>query len=187
MVADTIVCCAEIKDIPDILEMQNSFLLKNKTIRAAEKDGFVVYPIYENELRELISSNYCFLVVARSNERVVGYALAYDLNTWKKIKKKWDKHSFLPIFVKEHLSADRVLYFRQIVRDNNFKGVGNRLEEEVYSVARSKGFKFVVAEILESPLLNKKSKEVHEEEGYVKIGCADYFDGNFWGLYEKKL
>lgn len=187
MSEDVIIRSAEQKDILEILEVQKDSLLKNKTIRSAEKDGFIIYSISEDELRGLISSNCCFLIVAVHQDKVVGYALAYDLNVWRKIKTKWDKRSLVTNSVKNHLIMDKVLYFRHIVRDNSFKGVGARLEEEIYSIAKKKGFEYVIAEILESPLKNKKSIEIHEKRGYAKIGYLDYLDGYFWRLYEKKL
>jgi L-amino acid N-acyltransferase YncA len=187
MVEDIIIRPAELEDIPGILEIQRGFLLKNKTIKSAERDGFLVYPLKEEEIEGIVLSESSFLFVAEDKGVVVGYALAYDLNNWRKFKSKWDKRVLVVTQIKNHLQKDKVLYFRHIVRKLNYSGVGEKLEEQVYSVAKSKGFQFVIAEILERPILNKKSKEAHEKRGYVKIGQADYMDGNFWGLYEKEL
>jgi len=184
---EVIIRSAEQKDISGILEVQKGQLLKNKSLRSAEKEGFLVYPLSEDELKNLISSEDVFSIVAEFGGKIVGYALAYDLKKWREVKPKFDKRILVTSSVKNHLIDDRVIYFRHVARFDNFSGVGKSLEEEIYSLARKRGLGFVIAEILESPLKNRKSLEVHKKRGFVKIGHVDYLDGNFWGLYEKKL
>ena len=187
MSEDIIIRSAELEDIPGILDVQSSFLLKNKTVKAAERDGFLVYPIKEEELEGLILSKNSFLLVAEDKGVVVGYILVYDLNNWRKLRPKWDKRVLVTTQIRNHLQKDKVLYFRHIVKKLNYSRVGEKLEEQIYSVAKSKGFQFIIAEVLERPIQNKKSKEEYGSRGYIKIGQADYLDGNFWGLYEKEL
>ena len=187
MVEEVIIRPAKIEDIPGILEIQNDFLLKNKSIKAAEKEGFLVYSIKEDELKNMISSGNLFLFVAVSNGKVIGYASACSLEDWRKSKVKWDKRIIVSPKIRDHLYTDRIIYLRHIARNLNYPGVGAQLEEKIYAIAKEKGFKFVVGEILELPLSNEKSRKIHEERGYVKIGQANYLDGNFWGIYEKEL
>lgn len=187
MVDEIIIRSAELKDIPGILDVQKDLLLKNKTLKSAEKEGFLVYPLKEEELKDVINSKKYFLVVVEDGEKVVGYALAYDLNDWRRKKLRWDKHAIVLPKVRTHLLTDKILYLRHVARKSEYSGVGEKLEEKIYSLAKDSGFKYVVAEILEMPILNKKSKEAHEKRGFTKIGQTDCFDGNFWGLYEKEL
>ncbi len=187
MGGDIIIRSVELEDIPGILEVQKDLLLKNKTIVSAKKEGFLVYPIKEEELEEIILSESVFLIVAEDKRDIVGYILAYDLEDWRKIKPKWDKRILVIPKVKDHLNKDKIIYFRHVARKFSYAGVGFKLEENIYLLAKNKGFKWAIGEILERPLINEESKKAHEERGYIKIGQADYLDGNFWGLYEKEL
>jgi L-amino acid N-acyltransferase YncA len=187
MVEQIIIRPAEQKDIAEILKIQENLLLKNKTIKSALKEGFLVYALKEDELKEIINSGKDFLIVATENGLVIGYALAHDLNEWRKNKSKWDKRIIVSPKTRDHIYSDKIIYFRHIARKPDYVGVGKMLEEQIYSLAKNKGFKYVIAEILEQPISNDKSREIHEERGYLKIGQANYLDGNFWGLYERIL
>lgn len=187
MVEDVIIRPGDLEDISGIMKVQDDLLLKNQTIKSAEKNGFLVYPIKEEELEDVINSSEHFLFVAIDGKEVVGYALAYPLDEWRNIKLKWNKRIIVSPKTRDHLDKDRVIYFRHIARKTNYPGIGALLEKEVYSSAKEKGYGFVVTEILEHPISNEISKKVHEEKGYLKIGQANYLDGNFWGLYELEL
>lgn len=187
MVKDIVIRQAEYSDIPGILKVQNDFLLKNQTIKSAEKNGFLVYPVKEEELEDVINSSEHFLFVAIDDGEVAGYILAYPLEEWRNIKMKWNKRIIVSPKTRDHLDNDKIIYLRHIARNINYPGIGARLEAEVYTSAKEKAYRFIVAEILELPISNETSKKVHEERGYIKIGQANYLDGNFWGLYEREL
>jgi L-amino acid N-acyltransferase YncA len=175
---------AKKEDIKEILKIQNELLLSNRE-RDLKKDGFLVYPITSKEITNLIESNLNIIIVAVYENKVIGYGLTYDFNEWIKLKKEIRIET--GSLIKHHLLNDRVLYFRHIARKDKFYGLGKQIEEEVYKKAKNKNYKFVVGEILEKPILNEKSKEVHIKRGFVKIGQITYGDGKIWGLYEKKL
>ena len=187
MVENVLIRSAKLEDVDGILAIQENCLLKNKTIKSAEKDGFLVYPVRQDELNEIINSGEDFLFVAVGKEGIVGYALAHDLNNWRKIKSKWDKRIIVSPKTRDHLAQDRIIYFRHVARKLSFSSVGAELEDQVYLAVKNNGFKYVVGEILEHPISNEKSKEEHEKRGYKKIGQTNYLDGNFWGLYELEL
>jgi len=176
---------AVVEDITGVLDLQNQFLLRNAKEKGIEKRGFLVYPVTSKELEKIISNNLNILVVAIYEEKIVGYGLAYDWKEWKKIKKEMSIKA--SDSVKKHLSKDKILYFRHIARKIEFPGVGELIENKVYDIGKKKGYNAVVGEILEKPILNEKSKEVHEKRGFKKIGQVDYKDKNLWGLYEKEL
>jgi hypothetical protein len=79
MVKDIVIRPAELEDIPSILDIQSSCLLKNKPIKLAEKEGFLVYPIKDFEVEEIVFSKNPFFIVAEDNGNIVGYALAYEI------------------------------------------------------------------------------------------------------------
>ena len=178
---------AKIEDIPGILSVQKKLLLGNKKGNDIRKKGFLVYSVREEELKKIISQRQNFLLVAEGKEGIVGYALAYDLEDWRKNKPGWDKEVKTDSDAKNHLLKDRILYFRHIARTKQYLGIGKRLEEQIYALAESQGYQDVVGEILENPVLNEKSKEIHEQRGYRRIGQVAYSDGTLWGLYEKQL
>jgi len=178
---------AKEEDIKGILKVQEELLIKNKTQNEVGKNGFLVYSLKEEELKNMISLKQNFLLVAESVREIVGYALAYDLNVWRKNKPQWDEEITADTSIKNHLSKNKIIYFRHIARKSQNPGVGIKLEEKIYEMAKHKGYQFVIGEILERPILNEKSKTVHEQRGYKRIGQVDYPDGKVWGLYEKKL
>lgn len=171
-------------DINGILEVQNELLLSDKR-ENAEKKGFLIYPVKSEELEDVIISGLNIIIVAVCENKIVGYGLTYDLKEWMKVKK--EMHIEADGLVKKHLLKDKILYFRHIVRKENFHGVGERIEAEVYQQARREGYRFVVGEILEKPISNERSRDVHIRRGFGKIGQVSYGDEKLWGLYEKKL
>jgi len=178
------------EDIQGILAVQKDLLLESKANlekRLLEKEGFLVYPVGEKELKQLIDNPSNILLVARSQGNIVGYALAYDLSSWRQSKKDWDLEFHAESTTKKHLSENKVLYFRHIARKKGFSGIGEKLEENVYAIARSQGYKTVVGEILEQPIQNTASITIHKTRDYGRIGQITHKDGMIWGVYEKNL
>lgn len=184
---ELIICKARQEDINGILTIQKEFLLGNKKSTKIQKKGFLVYPISKEELKKSINNPKNIILVAKGKEGIVGYALTYDLNKWKKNKSKWATGVTTSIEIKMHLSKDRILYFRHIARKEEYPGLGHKLEEKIYTLAKNQGYQSVIGEILEKPISNEKSKQIHEKRNFRKIGEVDYRDGNLWGLYEKIL
>jgi hypothetical protein len=184
---EVIIRPAKYEDIKGILAVQKELLLGDRRGTDVQKRGFLVYSLNEIQLKNVISNNQNFLLVAEGKEGIVGYALASDLDEWRKNKPHWDEEVTAGTEIKKHLFKDRVLYFRHIARRDDFSGVGGKLEEEVYALAKNQGYQSVVGEVLERPVPNERSKQVHEKRGFRKIGEVDYRDGNVWGLYEKEL
>lgn len=178
---------AKTSDIKDILEIQKDLLLRDKKRNSMGKKGFLVYPVNEEELKGIIKKGQNFFLVAEGKEGIIGYALTYDLEDWRKNTPRWDKKVRADDTIKNHLLNDKIIYFRHIARKPNYSGIGKRLEEQIYTLAKTQGYKDIIGEILEKPVLNVKSKEIHEQRGYRKIGKVEYSDGNIWGLYEKRL
>lgn len=175
------------QDIPGILAVQKNFLLRRNEDKSVERRGFLVYPLKAEELRGIIKKDSIGLFVAVSSGKVVGYALSYDLEEWKKHKPHWYSEINVEPDVKAHLAHEKVLYFRHIARNEDFPTAGSKLEEQTYRFARERGFEAVVAEISERPYSNEISKRVHEGRGFKRIGKIEYEDGYTWGLYEKDL
>lgn len=154
---------AKEKDASEILFIQDSLILSNN--REAEEHGFLVYPISKSELKKLIRDKNNIVLVAEENKKIRGYALAYDLNEWKKIKHEWESAVKL---TSANLES-KVLYFRHIARLKGSEGVGKKLEEAVYTLAKKRNYEIVIGEILEKPIANKVSLAKHLERGYKKL------------------
>jgi hypothetical protein len=176
---------AKEEDIPSILFIQDSFLLSNDD--DLEKRGFLVYPITEFELKEIINNKNNLLLVALNEKEIIGYALLYDLDEWKRVKPSWNRQILIDDKIKDTLFKNRTLYFRHIARKEGYPSVGKQLEEKAYGLARNIGYKFVIGEILEKPYSNELSKKVHEARGYKRIGEVKYPDGKLWVIYKKEL
>jgi L-amino acid N-acyltransferase YncA len=177
---------AEEGDISGILSIQNSFLLSNND-ETLENRGFLVYPITQGGLKEVILNKNDLLLVALNEKEIIGYALLYGLDEWKKFKPSWNRQILIDNQIKEVLSKNKTLYFRHIARKEGYPSLGKQLEEKAYVLARNTGYKFVIGEILEKPYSNKISKKVHEARGYKRIGEVKYPDGKLWGIYKKDL
>src|SRR3989344_4724025 len=83
---DIVIRPAKARDIKGILAVQKALLLKNKSQTNVGKEGFLVYPVEEEELRRMINREQNFLFVAEGARGIVGYALACDLEEWRKNK-----------------------------------------------------------------------------------------------------
>ena len=173
---------AVLQDIKSVVKIQKILALNRDNKDEYSKKGFLVYKAEAGELKKIINNKQVIFLVAENAKGVIGYALAYDLDLWKVNKQKWEKQ----IKLIETLPK-KILYFRHVARLEGFNGAGNLLEKEIEERSKKLGYKFILGEILERPIPNLKSKEVHESRGFTKIGTIDYQDGLLWAVYIKKL
>jgi len=184
---------ASLDDIPGILEVQRVNLISLEQNRAEElerlgKRGFLIHALGEGELAGMVNDkNDNIIFVARDNADVCGYALAYNLEKWKKLNPEW--RNTIEIFknVVCEFNKNRILYLRHIARKPGFDRCGSKLMKVLASAAREKAYEAIVAEILQKPVANKASTEFHEYHGFSVIGSEKEGENMVWGLFLKKI
>ncbi len=175
------------KEVSQLLALQQSLLLGNRSGKEIEESGFLVYPVTAKEFSEILQNESTILFVAEMQDRVAGYILGYDLKEWCKNKPDWENSIQVTSAIKKHLLHDRTLYLRHVARKPDCQGLGSKLELQISDWARQQGYVSMIGEILEGPIINKISRAVHEKRGFKRIGQVDYKDGKVWGIYEKEI
>jgi len=180
-------------DIDGVLSLLQESLLPNE-ISDSEREklmtkGFIVYPVDKNDLSEAIidEENHISLVAHDNKNNVLGYVLAYDLNTWRKHKVEWEDRIDAPDEIKSLLADNKVLYFRHIVAKTGQNGIGVKLEYELFKEAKRKKFEYIIGEILKSPVPNDISLRFHEGLEFRQTGTIQYDDNTLWTLVLKDL
>jgi predicted GNAT superfamily acetyltransferase len=179
---------ARIKDIMSILSVQDSVLIKNLSKEDANKEGFLIYPINANQLRDVIHNSKNLVLCAKEDDNnITGYLLAYDFNNWLKHKPKWLEEIKIPNKYKSLLSHKKIIYLRHIARKRVFKGVGDLLLKHFIKHARTNKIDYIICEILEKYPKNKLSIQFFKEFGFKRIGSIRYRDRLKWGVYIRKI
>ena len=176
---------AKNRDIPEVLKIFKVLQIKNKdSIKNLSKNGFLVYPIDKKSLEKAIKEKEIFLV-AKDSRKVVGYLLAYDFGKWLKNNSSWKNKAKFGRNGKK-IFENKTIYFKHVGRIPSAKGAGLKLEQELFSIAKKRKCKFIVAEIAIKPN-NVLSRKIHKKRGFVKSGNIDYEDGTKWEIYTKKI
>ena len=201
---------AEIENVPGIFSVLNENLLpmelldkekgglylKNtgKKIEDFSEKGFLVNSFSEEELKDvLLDREKNITLIAKENNEIVGYALAYNLEKWRKCKPDWEKRVELnDEKEKQMFEKKNILYFRHIAtkQSSKNKSVGAMLEYKMFSVAIQKGYKEIIGEALEHPIENKASINFNKKIGFKKMGKVKEIKNEnelIWGLYKKNL
>lgn len=199
---------AEIEDIVGIISILKENLLPNELLNKETRDiylrntgkkiedfsakGFLVHSFSEEDIKNiLLDKENHITLIAKENDDIVGYAITYNLENWRKCKPDWEKT--IEIIDKEEnpmLKKEKVLYFRHIATKHfsKNKGVGAMLEYKVFFEAKQKGYEEIIGEALEYPIENKASLDFHKKIGFKKIGTIKEFGNELvWGLYKKDL
>jgi predicted GNAT superfamily acetyltransferase len=173
------------KIAPDLLSDQGSQI--DEDVEKIGSRGFLIHALTEEELQRLICDREnIILLVTRENNEVDGYVLAYDINAWKTFKPEWEKIVKVPEDIAEFLGKEKILYLRHIARKGSAKGKGSKLMERLIKEAQSRGYKYIICEILEAPITNRASIEFHQKWGFKKVGQV-IENRLTWGLFLKSL
>ncbi len=179
-------------DIDGILVVQNENLRSSLNERGIKDEdlperGFLISPLSAEELTEIISEPEShLLLVARSEEKIEGYALGYDLDKWKKEDPMWEKQ--LVFRKRKTLPLGKTLYFRHVAVAPEIKGrgVGRMMEHDFFEEAKRRGYQYIIGEILRDPVVNKRSMDVHKTSGFEVIG-ENFEEGMVWDVVLKNL
>lgn len=199
---------AEIEDVAGIISILKENLLPSELLNKETRDlylkntgkkiedfstkGFLVHSFSEEELKNILfdKENHITLI-AKENDDIVGYAMTYSLENWRRCKPDWEKTVELIDKEKDSLfKKEKVLYFRHVAtkRFSKNKGVGAMLEYKVFFEAKQKGYRKIIGEALEYPIENRASLDFHKKIGFKKIGTIKESENELiWGLYKKDL
>ncbi len=181
------------EDIQGISLVQEENLLTRERRRSKKiaKEGFLVHVISPEDLRETIKNRKNHIVlISKSGENITGYALSYNLETWKNLKPAWQQKVVASESINEKLDGEKILYLRHIARGRSQKGRGRGLMNFLIREATECGYKAIIAEILEKPIKNEVSLEFHKKFGFEKTGTINEKSREeelTWGLYMKTL
>ena len=181
----------EKSDIEQILRIQNSVLIRNKSAEEKShisKSGFLVTKLGSEDFEKAIDKNQqenLFLVAKDSSNKVVGYFIAYDMNEIMKVYPQWFSETRInPVLLEKH----RILYGMSLASDGSIRGVGRALDGEMFKLGKQKGYTLYIGEICEGPIKNEKSLNIHTQEfGMKKISEYEDREGYKWGIYVKYL
>jgi len=179
------------KDVEEILAIQSQKVItpekeiENKKI---EEEGFLVYPISAEDLGKLFENKEKHIVkVARTENKIVGYIICYDLEEWKLAHTDWLSSLDVADEDKAFLKSKKILYGRHIAVDVAGASVGAGLLDVTFQEAVSRGYECFVVEILKEPIENKRSTGFVQKEGFRQVGQLTDKNNRVWSLFVKDL
>ena len=127
-------------------------------------------------------------MIARKDDSIVGYAMTYDLENWRKSNPDWEKRVELINKEKSWLLEKGKVCILDMLPSRNF--LKTKVLEQDLNIksfeAKQKGYKEIIGEALEYPIENKASLDFHKKIGFEKIGTIKESDNKLiWGLYKK--
>lgn len=180
-------------ELDGLLAVHEQNLIANKTLLSDQElsdQGFLIHPFAPEEI-ELIR-NYperSIALVAREDSDIVGYIISFSLDEWKRMKPAWMATVEISKAEQEVTHDAKTLYVYQVARtpSHHGKDIGRKLEEELFCEADKRGYKYIIAEVLDLPIQNRVSIAMHHELGYVRIGSVHEGEHMLWGLWKKDL
>ncbi|OHB24286.1 MAG: hypothetical protein A2542_01175 [Parcubacteria group bacterium RIFOXYD2_FULL_52_8] len=158
-------------------------------LERASEEGFLVYRASEEEIRKaLADSKQHIIKVSEHDDVVTGYFFAYDVKEWQRKKPEW-RDSITISQENASLLNARILYGRHIAVDTKYagQGTGTTLLEAVGEEGGNRGYEYFVDEVLEKPLLNKRSTKLMERNQFSVAGTSKDSLGRIWKLWCKRL
>jgi GNAT superfamily N-acetyltransferase len=183
---------ASIENTEAILDIQSQkIIIPEEEVEniEAQQNGFLVYPILDDELKEVIKDRENNIVkIAKAEGNTIGYIISYDIRKWIATHPDWFSR-FSPSNESKTLSQnEKILYGRHIAVDEKYMktGVSKALLNSTLQEAVSHGYRYFVVEILKEPIENKRSINFVESMGFESIG--ELKDGDrIWSVYLKDL
>jgi hypothetical protein len=147
-----------------------------------ESQGFLIYPHTLTDIKSFIldKENY-FVLVAEDNNRVIGFAICCDIKLMISLKLHL---ASLPNMTE--LTSSRILYLKQIAKENGTTGAGKVLMQSILQYASEVNCNYVISQIAHFPVRNSRSISFHEKSGFKLISTVEEND-NTTGIYLKKL
>lgn len=145
---------ANLQDITGIMDILERHLIQNlscKDKNELEERGFLLFSFSKEEIKKFILDKYkSIFLVAIENEKVIGYALSYDLNQQPK-------------------SHHKILYHHHIAVQPGKKGVGKLLMQAIIKEAAVRQYEEIICDISHAPNMNRASIQFHKKFGFVLV------------------
>ena len=143
-------------DIDQVLKIQEgrslSAVLKkfdgNKD--EVERNDFLVHLLSKAEIAEILDKpNGIETIVCKEGDKIVGYAIGYDLGLWRELNPDWTAGLDFNSGADESEILNEAMYFRHVNTAPDAKaGTGKKISLQLVNQAKEKGFKKVFGEIL---------------------------------------
>jgi L-amino acid N-acyltransferase YncA len=178
---------ATVNDISSIIEVLKHNLFQQKSAAqnaTLETSGFLIHGFTSDELQTaMLDTTNHIVLVATENNTVVAYALSYDL---RHIKPHWvvDIHGTPEIHAL--LATEKILYHRHIAKHSNTKGIGRQILQALIAEAKARDYSYIVCQIVQKPLQNTVSTNLHEAFGFSAVGFVED-DKYTFGVYLKSM
>jgi hypothetical protein len=175
-------------DIDGVLDVQESVLLANKDQEDNPgKSGFLATKIDRATVEEAIrdGGKEIFLIIGKdSSGNIAGYFLAYNLTKWIQLHPNWVQETGVDPKI---VADNKIMYGKHVASNKTIPGVGRKLDNYLFDLAKEQGYNLYIGEICEGPIKNEKSINLHTGEfGMRKI--SEYNNGNnTFGIYLKDL
>ncbi|MDP1689398.1 MAG: GNAT family N-acetyltransferase [bacterium] len=181
---------ATIEDIENILTIQaQKIIIPKKEEQKAEDSGFLVYPIFAEELERALKDGENHVIkVAKEEGKVIGYIISYDLTEWTKTHPGWLSNFNTTEEYKEKLKERKVLYGRHIAVDKDIStsGVGKELLDSTLQEAINRDYEYFIVETLKKPIANRRSANFVQKMGFKLVGQTND-DDRIWSVFLKDL
>lgn len=163
---------AQIEDIESILEICEKNLISNKKTHSNSEisnQGFLITKYPHSFFADLINDpQNNILLIIEKNQQKLGYLSAFNFNIApEKVRESLQENN-------QNLSPNffdqKILYYRQIAKMPDAKGVGNTLVLAMIQKAKEQNYDYIFCHIVESPIRNIASINFHENLGFKRIG-----------------
>jgi ubiquinone/menaquinone biosynthesis C-methylase UbiE len=182
-------------DIQEIINIEEDTklekLLQTENKESIEKSGFLIHPLKEEDLRELIKNKKdAKVIVYRKNGKAIGYVIGCRREFWKKLKPEWlGKLKPLDNFDEKYLS-DNCVHIMLAISKDAVRGVGAKLSLEIIRQYSKMNPQILIGKILKEPYQNIASKEMHTRMGFQEVAELEEFSNGqryLWSLFMKEL
>lgn len=174
---------AEQIDSAEIIRILQQHLISLKQDNSElESQGFLIYPHTLDDIESFIldKDNY-FILVAEANNHVIGFAICCDI----KLMISLQLH-LAPLSNMNELASSKILYLKQIAKENGTTGVGKVLMQSILQYASKVNCNYVISQIAHYPVRNSRSISFHQKFGFELISTVER-DANVTGVYLMRL
>ena len=177
------------RDVGDILAIQSQKIVVPEALERGtciEQDGFLVYPVSDQDLRQLIANPAEHIIkVAQGGGIIAGYIISYDMRQWQMLRPDWLARARIEANHVAFFQAKKMLYGRHIAIDDHttIGSVGRDLLNATLQEGKNRGYDYFVVEVMRRPILNQRSIRFVESEGFALIGSIGDRCHRDWLLY----
>lgn len=170
-------------DSPEIIRILRQHLISLKEDESQlESQGFLIYPHTLSDIESFIldKENY-FILVAEDTNNLIGFAICCDIKIMTSLLLHLGSLSNM-----DELASSKMLYLKQIAKENGNTGVGKALMQSILQHAINADCNYIISQIAHAPVMNARSISFHEKFGFELISTVER-DAGVTGVYLKRL